>query len=83
MFRSNLFRADCQHKVYTKLTTNLSIDQVMVVMDFSENKAFKQDQIKSAHWTVQQVTLHHIFLVRHAAENTEENTVIMKESLVK
>ena len=83
VFTGHLFRADFQHKVYTTLTSNLLIDQAVVVMDFSENIALEQqDQIESAHWTVQQVTLHPIFLVRHAAESTEENPIIMKESLI-
>ena len=82
-FSGHLFRADYQHKVYSELTSNLPVDQAVVVMDFAENIALEQqDQIESAHWTVQQVTLHPIFLVRHAAESTEENPVITKESLI-
>ena len=53
------------------------------VTDFSENiTLYPQDEIESAHWTQQQVTLVPIFIVRHAPDSIEDNPVIMKESVI-
>lgn len=82
-FSGHLFRADFQHHILTDLTHNLPIDHAVTVMDFSENISLvPQDEIESAHWTVKQVTLHPIYVVRHAKDSTEENPVLKKESLV-
>lgn len=82
-FSGRLFRADFQYHVFADLTTNLPIDSAITVMDYSENISLEpQDEIEASHWTVQQVTLHPIYIVRHAKDSTEENTVLKKESLV-
>ena len=52
-------------------------------MDFSENISLvPQDEIEGAHYTTKQVTLHRIFIVRHAADSTEDKPNIVQESLV-
>ena len=82
-FSAHLFRADFQHNIISDLTNNLPTDHALAVMDFSENIALQpQDEIESTHCTVKQVTLHPVYIVRHAKESTEENPVLRKESLV-
>ena len=47
------------------------MDHAVTVMDFPENIALEpQDAIESSHWTVKQVTLFPIYVVRHAKEST-------------
>lgn len=82
-FAGHLFRADYQHRVETEMIHNLPMDQCLAVMDFSENISLQpQDEIESSHWTHKQVTLHPIFLVRHAPESTLDEPKIVKESLI-
>ena len=82
-FSGHLFRANYQHRVMSDLTKDLPIDHAVTVMDFSENIALEpQDAIESAHWTVKQVTLFPMYVVRHAKESTVDNPVLRKESLV-
>lgn len=82
-FTAHLFQADYQHMVEKQLVNNLPIDHCLVVMDFSENASLDpQVEIQSAHYTVKQVTVHPIHIVRHTAENTIDNPRIVKESLI-
>jgi hypothetical protein len=79
----HIFRADFQHNRESDIMKALPQNHCIAVFDFSENITLvPQDEIESAHWTQQQVTLHPIFVVRHALESTEENPVIIKESLI-
>ncbi|WAR07956.1 hypothetical protein MAR_017914 [Mya arenaria] len=83
IYTSHLFRACYQYKMESSLMANLPLDHCVVVMDFSENISLQpQDEIESAHWTIKQVTLHPIFIVRHAANSTLDKPIIFKESLV-
>lgn len=80
---SHMFQANFQYKMESMMADDLPMDQCLVVMDFSENITLQsQDEIESAHWTQKQVTLHPIFIVRHAHDSTVEKPVILKESLV-
>lgn len=82
-FSAHLFRADFQHSIVSDLTTNLPMDHAVTVMDFSENIALEpQDEIESSHWTIKQVTLHPMYVVRHAKESTVDTPVLRKESVV-
>lgn len=82
-FTGHLFRSDYQHKVQKQLMSNIPLDHAVVVMDFSQNISLEQqDEIESAHWTTRQVTLHPIFIVRHAPQSTDKVPVLMKESLI-
>lgn len=77
LFTGHLYRTYYQHIVETNLTSDLPMDHCLVVMDFSENISLApQDEIESAHWAIKQVTLHPIFVVRHAPESTEEEPKI-------
>jgi len=79
----HIFRADFQHNRETDIMSTLPQNHCIAVFDFSENITLApQDEIESAHWAQQQVTLHTIFVVCHALESTEENPVIIKESLI-
>ena len=52
---------------------DLPIDQCVAVMDFSENVALEaQDEVEAAHWTTKQITLHLVYLVRHAEGSVEQ-----------
>ena len=84
LFTGHLYRTYYQHMVETKLRrSDLPMNHCLVVMDFSENISLEpQDEIESAHWAVKQVTLHPIFVVRHAPESTEEEPKIINESLI-
>lgn len=82
-FTAHMFRADYQHRIETEIISTLPIDHCLVVMDFSENMSLQpQDEIESSHWTHKQVTLHPVYIVRHATNSTEESPVIVKESLI-
>ncbi|CAC5415740.1 unnamed protein product [Mytilus coruscus] len=77
------FRADFQHRMQSELIKNLPMDQCLVVVDFSENiTLFPQDEIESAHWTQKQATLHPVYIVRHDKTSTEDEPVMIKESLI-
>ena len=52
------------------------MDQAVAVMDFAENFTIQ------AHWVQRQVTIHTVFLVRHAPNSTDDAPVLLKESLV-
>ena len=75
-FITHFFTADWQHYQYRLLKQNLKSGEVMLVMDFAENrKSQYQDEIKSARFNKQQITLHPVIafyrsqsgqLVRHA-----------------
>ena len=80
---SHIFRSNYQHSVESDRMENLPLTHCVAVMEFSENYALQsQDEIESAHWAQRQITLHPIFIVRHAEHSTEEKPVIIKESLV-
>lgn len=83
-FTGHLFRIDYQHKTETALmSSSLPLDHCIAVMDFSENVLLQaQDEIESAHWTTKQVTLHPIYLVRHAANSSKDYPVLKKESFI-
>lgn len=55
----------------------------MVRDDFADNfSIMAQDEIESAHFCTKQLTLHPPFLNHHADKSTEENRVLLKESIV-
>ena len=59
----HLFRANWQHKQFEKIQTAKPFppETVAVVMDFAENYSCTfQDEVQSAHWHYQQVTIHPI-----------------------
>ena len=80
----HISRADFQHKVLNDLTSSqLPLDHAVAIMDFSENYSLMhQDQIESAYFSQKQITLHPVYLYRHAPDSTEENIKIQKEAIV-
>ena len=81
---SHMFRADYQHTQESKLMSeSLPLHHCAVVMDFSQNISLEaQDEIESAHWTQTHVTLHPVFIVRHDQNSTEQEPILLKESLI-
>ena len=80
----HISHADFQHKVLNDLTSSqLPLDHAVAIMDFSENYSLMhQDQIESAYFSQKQITLHPVYLYRHAPDSTEENIKIQKEAIV-
>jgi len=83
-FTSHIFRSDYQHCCERELMSeSLPMSHCTVVMDYSENISLQpQDELEVCHWTLAQVTLHPMFLVRHAPDSTEDSPKLMKESLI-
>ena len=82
-FSSHSFRSNFQQRVQSNIINELPMDHCLVVMDFSENLSLQpQDEIESAHWNIKQVTIHPIYIVRHALESTIQKPVVQKESLI-
>jgi hypothetical protein len=60
-FARHVFTAEWQYKQYLELKTNLPPKWVLMVLDFAENyRTFFQQEIQSAHWCYNQVTIHPI-----------------------
>ena len=84
-FIMHFFTADWQYYQYRLLKQNLKSGEVMLVMDFAENRNSQyQDEIKSAHFNKQQITLHPVIafyrsqsgqLVRHALDFITDDVV--------
>lgn len=76
-FVSHLFTAGWQYFQYNKVKSNLPKETVLMIMDFAQNRnLFFQDEIKSAHFSQRQVTMHPIVIYRHG------NMGLIRESLV-
>ena len=84
-FIQHLFTAFWQHHQYRLLKSKLKVGQVMVIMDFAENKkTMVQDEIKSAHFNKKQFSLHPVVafyrapgsegLTRHAINFVSDDT---------
>lgn len=59
----HLFVANWQQDQFTHITRKLPADWSLVVLDFAENYAcIAQNEIQSAHWAIQQVTVHQLWL---------------------
>ena len=60
-FFQHLLNAKWQAEQYRNLKTNLPKDTLLQVMDFAKNREMKyQDEIKSAFYTANQITMHPI-----------------------
>ena len=79
----HLFTAKWQQDVFTQISTNLPNDQVVFVSDFAQNyRCVSQDEIKSAHWAVQQVTVHPIVCFYNCIHEDPNASHITQEALV-
>lgn len=84
-FLQHLHTAHRQNHQFGALKDQLKPTEVLLVMDFAENrKSSYQDEIKSAHFSKQQITLHPVIafyrdgqgnLVRHAVNFVSDDTV--------
>ena len=77
----HLFTASWQQGQFTTIRGKLPDNWSLFVLDFAENYAcISQDEIQSAHWAIQQVTVHPI--VCYYKCNEEEHTHLVQEALV-
>lgn len=84
-FVKHLFTAHWQHHEYRQLKEKLMVGQVLVVMDFAENKnSASQDEIKSAHFNKTQFSFHPVVafyrspggdLVHHALDFVSDDVL--------
>lgn len=71
-FIQHLFTAFWQHDQYHLLKKQLKVGQVLVVMDFAENKkTMVQDEIKSAHFNKKQFSLHPVIAFYRPEEGSK------------
>ena len=71
-FVQHLFVAHWQYHQHRQLKENLKTGEVMLVMDFAENRSSKyQDEIKSAHYSKRQITLHPVVAFYHDQQSGE------------
>ena len=78
----HLYRVNFQHAQEQYLIKNLPLDEAVILCDFSQNYALTpQDEIESAHFQQKQVTLHTCLLIRHAVTSTNDNPILVKESI--
>ena len=81
----HLFHASWQHKQFQKLQTALPFptDTVAVVMDFAENYACQfQEEVQSAHWHHQLVTIHPIscyYRCSHCEDKVYESVIFVTD----
>lgn len=77
-FPEHVFVASWQYYQYNQLKDNLPQGWILMVMDFAQNrKVFFQDEIKSAHFSQKQITMHPIVVYR---DDTSGH--LIRESLV-
>lgn len=77
-FIEHVFVASWQYYQYNQLKNNLPKGWILMVMDFAQNrKIFFQDEIKAAHFSQKQVTMHPIVVYRK-----DGNDHLIRESLV-
>lgn len=81
----HLFRANWQHRQFEKIRTAspFPAETVAVVMDFAENYACTfQEEVQSAHWHHQQVTIHPIscyYRCRHCEDKIYESLIFVSD----
>jgi len=81
--KSHLFRNDYQYYQHQQLQQNLPQDHAIVYADFSQNYALLvNDEIQAAHYTKAQVTIHTMYLIRHAQDSTQEKPILTREGIV-
>lgn len=83
----HVFNASWQHDMYRKVTRDPPENTVIAVLDFAENYSCQsQDEVQSAHWAKDQVTLHPIVATYkcpdHGDHTVQEAVVIISNDLV-
>ena len=77
----HLFTANWQHDQFKYIRENLPNNWTTFVLDFAENySCMSQDEIQSAHWAIQQVTLHPLVCYYKCQHPTHSHVV--QEALV-
>ena len=83
LFPQHLFTSKNQHDAMNTVIKNLPMKHAVVVLDFSENYAcLVDDEVQSAHWTIQQVTLHPMTVYVHHKDSTPANPHVLKVAIV-
>ena len=81
LLTKHLITASWQQGQFTMIRGKLPDNWSIFVLDFADNYAcISQDEIQSAHWAIQQVTVHPI--VCYCKCNEEEHTHLVQEALV-
>ncbi|KAK6185681.1 hypothetical protein SNE40_007861 [Patella caerulea] len=84
----HLFVANWQQDMFVKSRIELPKDTALFVFDFAENySCLNQDKIQSAHWAIQQVTVHPVVAYYHCEHDdfthiAQEAMVMISEDLV-
>jgi hypothetical protein len=77
----HLFYAMWQQAMYSLITKNLPKEWAVCVMDFAQNySCTQQDEIQSAHWAIQQVTVHPLVVFYYC--ECEGHDHIIQEAVV-
>ena len=77
----HLFTANWQHDQFKYIRENLPNNWTTFVLDFAENySCMSQDEIQSAHWAIQQVTVHPLVCYYKCQHPTHSHVV--QEALV-
>lgn len=77
-FVNHVGSAHWQHKQYRAIKDNLPLNTALMIMDFAKNRElFYQDEIKSAFYGRNQVTMHPIIIYYQTASNEPAKKVSM------
>ena len=78
-----MFRNEYQYHQHQKMAANLPQDQAILYADFSQNYALaSNDEIINVHYVTKQVTVHTMYLIRHAANSTPKNPTLTREAII-
>ena len=78
----HIFNATWQQQMFTEITEKLPKDWTVLVLHFAENySCLSQDEIQSAHWATNQVTIH-LIVAYYNCEHPDKSTHVVQEALV-
>ncbi|XP_072025409.1 uncharacterized protein [Amphiura filiformis] len=79
----HVFVANWQQDMFTEISTKLPQNWALLVLDFAENYGcLSQDEIQSAHWATQQVTVHPIAGYYNCVHSDATQSHIVQEAMV-
>lgn len=77
----HIFVSNWQQDMFLTIRTKLPLNWALFVLDFAENySCLSQDEIQSAHWAIEQVTVHPIVGYYHCQHN--DTSHIVQEAMV-
>ena len=83
IYPANTFRASWQHEQMSACIKNLKDDQVIMIMDFAVNfKCSFQNEVQSAYFDQNMVTIHPMMCYYEKQLGTEETTVTVKHAII-